>query len=380
MKRRGLCMVVVLCLSVTLWAGVSSGAIPIIFDDDGSPDAVIALMYLLRLEESGVVQLRALTICQGEAHPAVYAEKLCALLKRVGREDIPVAYGSEHPLVGFNCFPSCWRAWSDAFWCLALPSAHKAPLLTPAYQLITDTLRAATQPVTILATGSLTNVALALRSTDVVARGHIREIVIMGGAWNVPGNIRADAGPIDNVPPCGPYTNATAEFNFWADPVAASEVFHSGLSIRVVPLDATNTVRWTQEDARRWISSSGKAGTEEGRIAGRLLLNMMEFYEDYYAGSPFTSLWVYDLLAAVVVAHPEFSSPQFGWTKLAIDVVTAAGGVYMCEDGTAIQAEQGQSVACCAASCRGGRTQVLLSISAEGIESMREAVDVALDP
>jgi inosine-uridine nucleoside N-ribohydrolase len=60
----------------------------------------------------------------------------------------------------------------------------------------------------------------------------LQRITIMGGAVNVPGNVRAssDTG------------NDLAEWNIYADPHAAGVVLESGAPITLVPLDATQSV------------------------------------------------------------------------------------------------------------------------------------------
>lgn len=371
MKKRTLICFALLGLSTMVaWAVVSSGAtIPLILDDDGSPDGVIALMYLLQNKE---VDVRALTVCEGEAHPGLLAEKLRGLLVRLD-QNIATAAGFETaPGEEKNCFPKSWRDWCDAFWCLSLPDPPIDVQTTPAYQLIVDVLRAAepTEPVTILATGPLTNVALALKEMDTYARGNIKEIVIMGGAIQTAGNIASDVSTPDNARPCGPYTNTKAEWNFWVDPVAASEVLHSGVHIRLVPLDATNAVSWNREDARRWITK----GTEENRVAGRLLLNMMAFYEDYYDGDPFDSLWLYDLCTAVVATHPS----DYPGTLLPVDVCTASDGCWVpsCPGSPlpALLAELGQSAACCPTDCPTNRTWVVFSLDSAKVRAAVEEV------
>ena len=47
--------------------------IPVIWDDDGSPDGVIALMYLMAHPN---IEVKALTVSLGEAYPSVFAERL----------------------------------------------------------------------------------------------------------------------------------------------------------------------------------------------------------------------------------------------------------------------------------------------------------------
>jgi inosine-uridine nucleoside N-ribohydrolase len=79
-------------------------------------------------------------------------------------------------------------------------------------------------PVTILATGPLTNVALLLlTSPELASPRYIREIVLMGGAVGV-GN-----------------TGPAAEFNIQVDPESAHIVFESGLAVVMVPLEVTHT-------------------------------------------------------------------------------------------------------------------------------------------
>jgi pyrimidine-specific ribonucleoside hydrolase len=82
--------------------------------------------------------------------------------------------------------------------------------------------------VHLIALGPLTNVAEALEA-DPTFTANVQAITIMGGAVNVPGNVRL---ALDNG-------NEWAEWNIYADPHAAALVFASGAPITLVPLDAT---------------------------------------------------------------------------------------------------------------------------------------------
>jgi len=94
-------------------------------------------------------------------------------------------------------------------------------------KLISDEVRAAPHEITLLCLGPLTNVARALaREPDLVDL--INRIVIAGGS--VKG--------VGNVTPC-------AEFNIYADPVAARTIFRSPITKTVIPLDVTDQVVWT---------------------------------------------------------------------------------------------------------------------------------------
>ena len=91
-------------------------------------------------------------------------------------------------------------------------------------ELIPKLARQHPNDLTLIAVGPLTNVALALQK-DLEGMKKLKEVVIMGGAVRVKGNVT-------------PY----AEFNIFVDPLAAQVVFESGLPITLVPLDVTHQV------------------------------------------------------------------------------------------------------------------------------------------
>jgi pyrimidine-specific ribonucleoside hydrolase len=271
--------------------------IPLIFDDDGSPDGMIALLYLLQHPHYEVV---AVTIANGEAHPAVFAPQVARLLAAAGRPDIPVGAGREMPLVGDNAFPQPWREASDAFWGMDLPGEGAAAAVVPAAELIVESVNGADQPVTVFASGPLTNLAEALR-LDPGLGERIGEVVVMGGSIDVPGNIGNAWPAIDN---------RVAEWNIWVDPVAAGEVFAAGLPLRLMPLDSTNQITWSGTDARRWAASA----SPEGEMAGDLLHRLLDAW-----GTENVNLW--DLATATMVGEDRFCAEE----ALGVAVVIAAG-------------------------------------------------------
>ncbi len=87
--------------------------IPVIFDDDGSPDGTSALLFLLSDPRADV---RMVSISSGEAHPQVYIQHLGEMLERYGYGNIPLGAGQDTPLGGGNAFPEFVREASDGFW------------------------------------------------------------------------------------------------------------------------------------------------------------------------------------------------------------------------------------------------------------------------
>lgn len=272
-------------------------AIPLIVDDDGSPDGMVAMLYFLR---NPLFDVRAVTISCGEAHPEVFARHLRRLLAGLGRSDIPVGVGRATPLEGNNTFPDPWRQASDDFWGISYPEAPESVEPVPAATLIVETINNSTQPVMVFISGTHTNLAEALRLDPSIAE-HIRDVYIMGGSIDVPGNIKSDWPEIENT---------VAEWNIWVDPLAAHEVFASGLGLHLVPLDATDQVLWTESDAHQWASS----GSPEGALAGDLLQWMLDSWSS-------TGVYVWDLVAAVDATDPTLC-PE---VPLSLDVLVAPG-------------------------------------------------------
>lgn len=83
-----------------------------------------------------------------------------------------------------------------------------------------DTLRQSDGDITLVPTGPMTNIAMAIRlAPDILPK--IKQIVLMGGCYQ-----------LGNVTPA-------AEFNIFADAEAAHVVFHSGRPIVMMGLDVT---------------------------------------------------------------------------------------------------------------------------------------------
>ncbi|MGF1480835.1 MAG: nucleoside hydrolase [Cyanophyceae cyanobacterium] len=276
---------------------------PLIFDDDGSQDGMTALAYVLANPQFDV---QAITISNGIARPEIFDENIKRMLERLGYTNIPVGVGRSTPLEGDNEFPDFIRDGSDTFWApfVALPEEVPVIETQPAVELIIETIKSSPEPVAILATGPLTNIAAALRQDPSIIE-NISIVQVMGGAVFVPGNL-----PVVPEPPFS--TNEVAEFNIWIDPVAAQEVFEAGqngLTIQLTPLDATNQIEFARQDYEEWLET----GTPESIIAAEFLDFALTVIQSDLDPNP-----VWDLVAAINLAEPDFS-PE---TPLHIDVDT----------------------------------------------------------
>jgi inosine-uridine nucleoside N-ribohydrolase len=288
--------------------------LPVIYDDDGSPDGTAALFYLLSHPE---VSLQAIGISYGEAYPASYIQHIGGKLDELGIESAPLGAGHDSPLAGDNEFPEWMREAAEDFWGLPRQSSDKTYPSQDAAELIASTVSGSPEPVTIFISGPSTNLAQALR-LDPVIRENIAAVYIMGGAVGVPGNI-------DDLIPDSP--NLVAEWNVFADPQAAQEVFESGLDIFLVPLDATNQVTITREDTGRWRSGGGTAD-----FAAEVYDMMLNSWAGMEAPS-------WDLMTAAILARPGLCAFQ----PLALEVDTGEGTT----SGQTAEVEGGSTVQVC---------------------------------
>ena len=213
---------------------VSAAPVPVLFDTDMGMDDISALLYLL---QHPAVDLRAITVngvafahCDGGVH------NVLGLLEVARAPEIPVACGREQAYPGGHPAPDDWRKSADNLYGAQVATGGRAEDARPAAELLAHTIAAAPGEIVIIALGPLTNLAEAFQADPALA-AQIKEIVIMGGAVDTPGNVINEAEGI---------ANEYAEWNIFADPVAADIVLASGAPVTLVPLDATDDVPFTR--------------------------------------------------------------------------------------------------------------------------------------
>jgi pyrimidine-specific ribonucleoside hydrolase len=263
-----------------------------------SIDGVIGLLYLLRAPE---VSVKAVTIVHGMSAVPTGARNARRVLERTGNPQIPVGAGSVRPLSGRREFPALLRAQADRLGGAMLPAATGAVSPPAAPDLILRELLKSADPVTIVAMGPVTNVALAL-SKNPAAAAHIREVVVMGGAVEVEGNVYKLLFGLKNT---------VAEWNVYLDPQALRQVLATGVPVRLIPLDATRTAPVTPQFVNR-IRTAPRDETSN------FLLSLLEAVNPQIEDG---SYYFWDVVAAVAVARPEI----IGNHEVRIEVITEDG-------------------------------------------------------
>lgn len=191
--------------------------IPVIVDCDPGHDDALALWLALG---SPMLDVRAVTTVGGNVALEHTSRNARVVLTVAGIHDVPVAAGAAGPLE---------RALETAEWIHGKNGLGGPDLPEPAFPLdprdavtlIRDVLAAAEGPVSIVATGPLTNIATLLRDHP-ESSTRIDRVVWMGGSTER-GNVT-------------PY----AEFNAWVDPEAVDVVLTSGVPLTMVGLNVTH--------------------------------------------------------------------------------------------------------------------------------------------
>jgi pyrimidine-specific ribonucleoside hydrolase len=276
-----------LLFAMLLSASLFANAKPVIFDNDMAIDDWAALLYLLHHPRSYVI---AITLsASGESHCKPGLANTNALLNLSGKvkRDIPVACGDDYPLDGYFVFPEAWRKDSDTLSGVRIKASARTGSALRAAEIIHNALTNATEPVTLIATGPLTNIAQWLERYP-QDKSKIDQLVIMGGAVDVPGNIIVPLFTRD-------HPNTTAEWNIFIDPVAADKVFAAGLPIVLVGLDITNSVPVTTQVAADFKKS---AKTRSAKFWDDVLDK-----NDWFINSNEYYFW--DTLSAMIAVEPE---------------------------------------------------------------------------
>lgn len=243
--------------------------LPIILDTDPGIDDAAAIAAALFTPQ---LDLRLMTTVAGNVSVEKTTRNALQLL-HFWNTDVPLAQGAAKPLL---------RSLRDA------ADVHgesgmegydfvghdRQPLAKPAFIAIRDALMSAPEPVTLVAIGPLTNIALLLMHSP-ECTFNIRRLVIMGGS----------AGRGNFTP--------NAEFNIAVDPEAAACVFLSGIEIVMCGLDVTNQAMLTPEYL---------ATLPTLNRTGKMLHAL---FSHYRSGTMSTGVRMHDLCAIAWLVRPD---------------------------------------------------------------------------
>jgi hypothetical protein len=135
-------------------------AVPVYLDCDTGVDDALALPMLLGHPE---VALAGIGTVSGNTAAGQAARNTLNLLALAGRDDLPVAVGAHHPLAGAFGGGAAQVHGGNGVGGVELPAASRAAEAGDAADLLLGLARRHAGELRIVATGPLTNLALALR-------------------------------------------------------------------------------------------------------------------------------------------------------------------------------------------------------------------------
>lgn len=271
-------------------------ALPLLLDCDPGIDDMVAILVAVASPD---IDLLGVTTVGGNVGLAATTRNARAVLALAGRSDVPVAAGAPRSLVRVTR-----RGGEDVHGADGLGGIRLAEPEVPAdprhaIDFLAATIDAADEPVTLVATGPLTNVALLYaRYPSVAAR--LARLVVMGGSIG--------AG---NVTPA-------AEFNIWFDPEAAYRVLTSpgldpAVPVTLIGLDITYRTAFSGADL-----DTLRARGRVGALVAEALGHYRHGYEQIL-GRPVVP--VHDAVALTAAVRPDLFVTRRG----VVDVDTGYG-------------------------------------------------------
>jgi purine nucleosidase len=255
----------------------------ILLDCDTGIDDAVTLLYLAAQVKAGTAELVAVGTVHGNVAPDVGALNTLRVLELAGLTDVPVAVGAARPMAQDVHYAVDWHG-ADGLGNTNMRAPKGAPTGSAPAQII-RLARENPGELTLVAIGPLTNLGIALLLEPELP-GLLRSVVIMGGAFEHPGNVTSHA-----------------EANVWHDPEAAELVFAADWPVVLVPLDATHP---TAVNAS-WLDRLAAGESETARFAAEIL----EFYATAYTpvlGA--RGCVIHDALAAMLAIDPSIGTHE----------------------------------------------------------------------
>jgi purine nucleosidase len=247
----------------------------IILDCDPGHDDAIALLLA---HGNPDVELVAVTTVHGNQTIEKVTRNALSVARIAGITGVPFAAGAHRPLVRTPEVADSIHG-ETGLDGPVLPEPLIEPDRRHAVDLIIDTVLAA-EPgtITLVPTGALTNIALAVRKEPRLA-SLVREVVLMGGGYH------------------GGNWSAASEFNIVIDPEAAHIVFNEGWKLTMVGLDLTHQALATPDV----VAAIAAVGTAPARF----VVELLDFFgTTYREAQGFDAPPVHDPCAVALVIDP----------------------------------------------------------------------------
>lgn len=304
---------ILLCTSLSASHPITARQQVIIDCDPGGDDA-LALILAAKCPQ---LDIKAITTLAGNVPLAAATANTLYILHLLGESTIPVYAGAKNPLTKtlksdyffgehglgpINVQKILEDATTDTPAIktkkAAIKSQIKKALAGNAIDMMLSIIKANPNEVSIIALGPLTNIAKAIEK-DTQTMKLAKEIIIAGGAINVPGNI-----------------TPVAEFNFYVDPEAVQIVFNADIRKKMVASDTVYEVNYTWKELLSTLGETSIPLTDPctGKIitVKEFIANMLSF-----KNAPVVAVTtIFDPIAIYATIHPD----NVTYNTIALDI------------------------------------------------------------
>lgn len=226
----------------------------LIIDTDPGIDDAQAIAFAVAHPE---LELLGLTTVFGNVSVELATKNALIIAEKLGVPDLPVAQGEGVPLVQPRIPAPDFVHGSDGLGNLHLAASSRSALEVSAAEYIIDAANRFPGEICLVAVGPLTNVAKALE-LDPTLPSKLKELVVMGGTVDEPGNV-----------------SPVAEANFMNDPHAADRVLAVNWPATLIGLDVTHRILLADTHLAEL--------RDRGGDVGRFLWDSSRFYVNFYS-------------------------------------------------------------------------------------------------
>lgn len=249
----------------------------IVLDCDPGLDDALALLYLAAQPDC---ELSAVGTVQGNVTAELGAANALRVLELAECPAIPVAVGAARPLAQQPRTSEVVHG-PDGLGGHAGPAPQRRPSMVSAVEQLITLARAQPGQLTVVATGPLTNLALATLIEPDLTR-LLARVVVAGGVLTGSGT-----------------ATPAADANTAGDPEAADVVYAAGYRLTMLGLDTDGMV----EPDAAWLDAVAAVPTQQAQFAASLL----EHYLRAWAGST-PHAWLHSPLAAGVALDAQLAN------------------------------------------------------------------------
>lgn len=275
----------------------------IYFNHDGNIDDLVSYLLLLQAPDIKLLGVGAID-ADGYIDPSVEACRKMTDLFNLRGDDLTIARSNSRAV---NQFPHEWRMATYSF--NYLPMLNESGKIDtqqaklPAHLDMVEKIKEADEPIALVMTGPLTDLARAL-DVDPDIEKNIEKLYWMGGSLDGHGNVAmANA-------------DGSQEWNSFWDPYAVKRVFESNIPIQMVGLESTEELPLNDELRQHWASLRKYPAMDLIGQGYSLIVSI-----------PSAELYLWDVLTTISALYPEVVETETAKARVITDGLSAGSFV-----------------------------------------------------